>query len=246
MRTYKAIFCCGALIFNISVIQAQIINTTTGGMTQGQVWANIYGDNARAAAAQAAMSANSMMTAALIAEAKAKQARIEKAGAAKIAAGKATVAFMPSATATEELAKSMTWDDEQPTLESQVAHIQKMVRRFEQLMRQNGYTPKDLSSGYAFAYALSHAAYYNRDIDRAKVKQIEQKDRDFGMNSAFCQGVDDATKQRQYELSAVMAMQAAEWRAKYRRTTNEAERQEYDAKAKADANYTIEVDKKSE
>ena len=241
MRSLNAIVLSSALlVFASAVTNAQIIYTTTDGMTQGQVMMNIYADNARAAAAQAAMtSANP----ALIARAKAEQARIMKAGAAKIAAGKATVSFVPSVAATQELAKSMTWDEEQPTLESQVAHIQKMVRRFEQLMLQNGYKPKDMSSGYAFAYALSYAAYYNSDINKAEVKQIEQKDRDFGMTNALFQGLDEAAKQRQYELSAVMAMQAAEWRAKYRRTTDEAERREYEAKAKADANYTIEVDK---
>ena len=165
--------------------------------------------------------------------------RVSKIGAAKIKAGNATTRFSSSMAGTQSIAKALTWDAEQPTLESQVSHIQKHLKNFETLMQRNGYTPKDFSDGYAFAKALSYAAYHNQDMDKAEVQKTRDENRRSIMATAAFQGSPDTVKQYHYELSALMAMQAAEQRAMARRATNETERQHHEEKAKQYANYLL-------
>lgn len=173
------------------------------------------------------------------AAARAATERREKAGAAKIKAGKATTRFVSTIAGTQALAKDMTWDEEQPTLDSQVRHIQKNVKMFEALMTKNGFTPGDYADGYAFAYALSYAAYNDRDMDKQELERLRREKREALLAAAFFQGVEDIGKQYQYELSANMAMQAAEHRIKARRAKSGTERQISDAKAKENANYML-------
>ena len=241
MKNYKALILSGAmLVFAGAAADAQIIYTTTDGMTQGQVMMNIYADNARAAAAQAAMTgANPAMLAAL----KAERLRIEKAGAAKIAAGKAGLSFTSTTAGTEITAKKLTWDADQPTLESQVAYIKKTIGLFEQLMAQNGFKPKDAADGYAFAYALSYAAYHNRDMSKSELEALREKDRQGGLKNPYFQGMSEVAKQSNYEIDALMAMQAVKYRAKYRHQATAAEKPALAEKAQTFANTVLKLDK---
>ncbi len=225
----------GAVLVLLSSTEAQIINTTTDGMTQGQVWANIYGDNARAAAAQMAMTG--AMSADMIAAAK---ARIEQTGAAKIKAGKATTNFTATRAGREALVKSLTFGAGKPqTLEGQVALVQRYVDWFNKLAAQNGVKVNDYADGTAFAYALSYAAYNDKDLDNKAFEQMRKGFRQQLLNDNFFQGDTDAAKQYTYEIHAQFAMQAAEQRARARRATSDAERHDFEEKAKHYASFVL-------
>ena len=235
MKNYKALILSGALLVFANNIGAQIIYTTTDGMTQGQVMMNIYADNARAAAAQAGMTG--AMSANMIAAAK---ARIEQAGAAKIKAGKATTNFTATRAGREALVKSLTFGAGKPqTLEGQVALVQKYVNWFNKLAAQNGVEVNDYADGTAFAHALSYAAYNNKDLDNRTFEQMRKGFRQQLLNDNFFQGDTDAAKQYTYEIHAQFAMQAAEQRAKARRATSDAERNDFEEKAKRYASFVL-------
>lgn len=169
---------------------------------------------------------------------------IKQTGAARIKAGKANLTFVPNANVTEQYAKGLQWAPDEPQdLPGQVKYVQRQVRLFNQLAAQNGYKPHDFVDGYVFAYALAHAAYYNKDLDSATVKEMRQERQTSLLVSAYFQGLSDSARQAIYENSAVMIMQAAEWRAKYRQAKSEAERQQYDQKAKFFANTLLGIDK---
>ena len=164
----------------------------------------------------------------------------QQAGATKIKAGKATLRFASSPEATRTLAQSLKWSADEPQeLTGQVNYIQRYVKMFSKLMMQNNFTPNDFTDGYVFAYALSYAAANNRDLGKAELDQMRDEDRAAGLKNAYFQGMSDAQKQVQYEFMAIMAMQAVEQRAKYRRATTEKERSEYDATAKHYAEYLL-------
>lgn len=243
MKKYKAVILSSALLLSASgSTKAQIINTTTDGMTQGQVWSNIYADNTRAAAAQAAMSTNNLMMAALIAEAKAKQERIEKAGAAKIAAGKVTTHFSSTLAGTQALIKNLSFDETAPQdAIGQLRYIQRYVKLFDQLAAQNGFAVNDSADGYAFAYALSFAAYNNKDLDNAEIEKLRRETKQTLLKHAQYQGFPDVDRQYTYELNAALAAQAAEQRAFYRRATSEAERQKHEERAKFFAKFVLDT-----
>ena len=170
--------------------------------------------------------------------------KMERAGAARIKAGKATLTFAPNVAATRAVAKSMTWNDEgdPKDLTGQIQFIQRHVKDFNTLAVQNGYQANNFADGYAFAYALSYAAYYDKDMDKAKVEELRNERRTALLKTASFQGDSDLGRQYIYEQNVVMAMQAVEKRAKYRRAKSETERQKYEAEAKDFANYLLEVD----
>ena len=222
------------LISSTIVAEAQVIYNTGGEAMLQTMITNTMNQ----------ITVNDLTTPGMVMAMKAERARIEKIGAAKIAAGKATLNFASTQVGTEATAKSITWDAEQPTLESQVAYIKKTIFQFEQLMQQNGFKPRDAADGYAFAYALAYAAYYNRDMPKSELEAIRSKEREGGLKNAYYQGLDDLAKQRNYETDALMAMQAVKYRAKYRQQATTAEKSALAEKAQYFANALLKINKK--
>lgn len=166
---------------------------------------------------------------------------MESIGAARIKAGKATTRFNPTLAGTQAAVGNMAWNDEgdPQTLDGQIKHVQRYVKIFNTLMQRNGFTPNDSSDGYAFAFTLAYAAYNDRDMNKAEVEKLRQKDQKEAMASALFQGMSDEKRQKWYELNLMMAIQAVEQRALARRATSEAERRQYEAKAQRFAKYIL-------
>ncbi len=239
MRSLNAIVLSGAVLACASVAtNAQIIYTTTDGMTQGQVMMNIYADNARAAAAQAAMTSGNAATAALLAEGR----RLKAIGEAKIKAGNVSTAFSPTLGGTRAMVAKLKFDETAPQdAAGQLRFIQRYMKLFNDMMAVNNFKINDSGDGYVFAYALSYAAYNNRNMDKAEVEKMRREVREFYLTNPYYQASTDLERQYNYELYAALAAQAAEQRALYRRATSEVERQKYDEKAKFFSKFTIDT-----
>ena len=239
MKNYKALILSGALlVFASAAADAQIIYTTTDGMTQGQVMMNIYADNARAAAAQAAMSGSNAATAAALAEGR----RIKAIGEAKIKSGNVSTTFTPTPAATKTLVSRLKFDETEPQdAAGQLRYVQRYTKLFNDLMTVNNFKVNDSGDSYVFAYALAYAASNDRNMDKAEVEKFRREVREFYLTNPYYQATNNHDRQYTIELYALFAAQAAEQRALYRRATSEAERQKYDEKAKHYAKIVLDT-----
>ncbi len=167
-----------------------------------------------------------------------------QAGAAKIKAGKATTNFTSTRAGTEALVKTLKFESHVPQdFAGQTAFVQKYISLFNQLAAQNGITVNDYADGTAFAQAIAYAAYHNRDMNKTDFQQLRKSYRDYLLKDTYFQGMNDDARQSTYDLHALLAMQAAEQRAKARMTTDGDERQEFSGKAKYFAGMLLDVSK---
>ena len=237
MKNYRVLtLLLGILFIAFDSANAQIIYTTTDGMTQGQVMMNIYADNARAAAAQAAMSGSNAATAAALAEGR----RLKAVGEAKIKSGNVSTRFSPTLAGTKSLTEKLQFDETHPQdAAGQLRYIQRYMKLFNDMMTINNFKVNDSGDGYVFAYALAYAASNDRNMDKAEIEKFRREVREFYLTNPYYQATTDLERQYIYELYASQAAQAAEHRAFYRRATTAAEKQKYDELAKRYAKFVL-------
>lgn len=172
----------------------------------------------------------------------------EKLGTRMIKTGKATTMFVPNPVGFRKIAQNLNFDlSFDPTypqdLSGQILWVENYVSKFNMMMTKNGFKPNDFSGGYAFAYALSYEAYYDKKPDPNMIRKIYQENRDLIMNDAFHQGSPDIDKQKMYGNWAIMSTQAIEWREKARVAKAGEDKQSIEKKVKHYANFILEVEK---
>ena len=237
MKNYRVLtLLLGILFIAFDSADAQIIYTTTDGMTQGQVMMSIYADNARAAAAQGAMTANNAATAALLAEGR----RLKAIGEAKIKSGNVSTIFSSSLAGTKALVGKTRFNETEPQdAAGQLRFIQRYMKLFNDMMAANNFKVNDSGDGFVFAHALAYAAHNDRNMNKAEIEKFRREVREFYLTNPYYQATTDLERQYIYELYASQAAQAAEHRAFYRRATTAAEKQKYDELAKRYAKFVL-------
>lgn len=172
----------------------------------------------------------------------AEAARRDRAGKAKINSGKATTVIVPSTAGTRAIVKKLQFDPDEPQTEAgQITYVKNQVSRFNARMKDNSFTPYDFAQGYGLAVALSHEAYYDKKLDNARLQKVIETVRREWLSNVNVQGAPDWENQTFYDLNAIMAIQAIEWREKARSAQSAQERRTAEVKAKEYAGFMLQV-----
>lgn len=147
--------------------------------------------------------------------------KLHEEGAKIIKAGKAKTGFVSSVTNTQALVKTFKWDATEPQdVPGQVKWMQDKISRFETMMKQMAYQPKDFGDAYALAFALSYEAYYNEKLGTSFLEQLRKDYKKELLSSTIFQATSDKEKQDTYEANIAMAVQAMDARNRWRAATD--------------------------